>query len=139
MRRFSRASSFFTAGTGPMPMCEGSQPAAAQPTSVAMGVRPSSASLSSATIRQAAEASFCWLALPAVTVPFGISTRSLARLSGVTSARKPSSRANVTGSPLRCGTCTGTISSAKRPASQAAAARWWLRSAKASASSRVMP
>ena len=110
-------------------MCEGSQPAAAQPTRVAMGVRPSSASRSSATIRHAALASFCWLALPAVTVPLGMSTRSLPMLSVVASARKPSSRVNSTGSPLRWGTLTGTISSAKRPASQAAAARWWLRTA----------
>ena len=37
------------------------------------------------------------------------------------------------------GTSTGTTSSANTPLPQDAAARWWLRSAKASASSRVMP
>ena len=99
---------------------------------------PTTASLSSATTRQAAAASFCWLALPAVTVPSLISGRSLPSVAMVASARKPSSRAKTNGSPLRCGTATGTTSSSKLPASQAAAARWWLRSAKASASSRVM-
>ena len=34
------------------------------------------------------------------------------------------------------GTITGTTSAAKRPSAQAAAARWWLRAEKASASSR---
>ena len=56
----------------------------------------------------------------------GMIVRSLARVSGVESGRTPSSRLTVTGSPRRCGTWTGTTSSSNRPASQAAAARWWL-------------
>src|SRR5580658_8577132 len=93
----------FTAGTGPMPMREGSQPAAAQPTSQPIGSRPSSASLSSATTRQAAAASFCWLALPAVTTPPFSMAFSLPRLSGVASARTPSSLSKMIGSPRRRG------------------------------------
>ena len=111
-----------TAGTGPMPMRDGSQPAAAQPTSQPIGSRPSSASLSSATTRQAAAASFCWLALPAVTVPSFISGLQLApAIPAWSSARTPSSRAKTTGSPFFCGTLTGTTSSSKRPAAQACA------------------
>ena len=111
-----RANSRSTAGTGPMPMREGSQPAAAQPTSQPMGSRPSSASLSSATTRQAAAASFCWLALPAVTTPPFSSGASLARLSGVASARTPSSlveddRARRASAARR----TGTSSSSNLP------------------------
>ena len=49
---------------------------------------------------------------------------SLARPSAVVSARGPSSRDTVTGSPLRCGTATGTTSASNLPASQAAAARY---------------
>ena len=77
-----RSKSRFTAGTGPMPMRDGSQPAAAQPTSQPIGSRPSSSSLSSATTRQAAAASFCWLALPAVTTPSFSMGRSLAEALG---------------------------------------------------------
>ena len=56
----------------------------------------------------------------------------------VVPARGPSS-VSTTVSPLRVLTVTGTISSAKRPAAMAARARSWERTAKASASSRVMP
>ena len=48
----------------------------------------------------------------------------------VVSARMPSSSANTIGSPRRCGTSTGTISSAKSPFFCAAAARWCERAAK---------
>ncbi|MNC63884.1 hypothetical protein D3C75_1140440 [compost metagenome] len=91
-----------------------------------MGSRFSSASLSSATTRQAAAASFCWLELPAVTVPSRINGRSLPRLSRLASTRMPSSWRNRIGSPLRCGTLIGTTSESKRPSAQARAARWWL-------------
>ena len=65
-----------------------------------MGSRLRSRSSSSATTRQAAAASFCWLALPAVTVPSVDSGRSLASDSGVQSALIPSSREQTSGSPL---------------------------------------
>ncbi|SKT49330.1 Uncharacterised protein [Mycobacteroides abscessus subsp. abscessus] len=41
--------------------------------------------------------------------------RSPASEAAVVSARMPSSSANSIGSPLRCGICTGTTSSAKAP------------------------
>ena len=86
--------------------------------------------------------------LPAVTLPRAWNAgRSFASASSDVSRRGPSSIATVIsvafgGPPF--GVCTtrvvtGTISSAKRPASSAARARWWLRSAKASCSSREMP
>ena len=55
------------------------------------------------------------------------------------SPRMPSSVANATGSPLRCGIATGAISSANMPFSTAAAARWCERAENASCSSRVSP
>ena len=122
-----------------MPMVAGSQPTAVHPTRYAIGSRPSSSSRSSATTRQAAAASFCWAELPAVTVPSFMIGPSLASDAGVESARIPSSRSKVSGSPRRCGTSTGTTSSANFPSAQAAAARDWLRAAYASAASRPMP
>ena len=76
---------------GRCPCAAGSQPAAAQPTSYAIGSRPSSPSLSSATTRQAAAASFCWPELPAVTVPSFMIGRSLPRPPG-SSRRGPPRR-----------------------------------------------
>ncbi len=80
-------------------------------------------------------------ALPGVTVPPSRlkAGRSLARPARVASARGPSSRDTVTGSPLGWGTSTGTTSRAKAPASQAATALRWLSTAKASWSSRDTP
>ena len=64
-------------------------------------------------------------ALPAVMVPsLAKAGRSLPRLSAVVSGRTPSSEAKTTGSPLRCGISTGTISSAKAPFFSAMAASW---------------
>ena len=48
-----------TAGTGPRPIVPGWHPTADQPTRNPIGVRPSASSLSSATIKHAAAASFC--------------------------------------------------------------------------------
>ncbi len=76
---------------------------------------------------------------PAVIVPSPSNAgRSAARDSTVVSGRMPSSSVNITGSPLRCGIATGTISASKIPFFLAAAARWWERAATASCSSRVM-
>ncbi len=68
--------------------------------------------------------------LPALTVPFVVSNTggSLARLSSVVSARGCSS-AETTRSPFLPAMVTGAISSLKRPASIAAAQRFWLPSA----------
>jgi hypothetical protein len=65
--------------------------------------------------------------------------RSFASASSVVSGRGCSSVSTTTGSPLRCGISTGTISSANTPRSWAAAQRCWLRSANASWSSRLTP
>ena len=76
-------------------------------------------------------------ALPAVTVPSGFTIGfSLLSASRVVSGRGCSSQVTVT-APLRCGTVTGTISSASRPSAMAAPARCWLRTANASWSARA--
>ena len=64
--------------------------------------------------------------------------RSLLSDSAVLSALTPSSVSKTTGSPRRCGTWTGTISSASSPFLIASAARWWDRAANSSCSSRLM-
>ena len=79
-------------------------------------------------------------ALPAVMVPSASNAgRSPPRLSAVVPGRTPSSVSTTSGSPLRCGTDTLTISSAKRPSFWAADARSCDAAAKASWRSRVMP
>ena len=90
------------------------------------------------TISAAAPSEICD-ALPAVMVPsFANAGRRPESESVVVSGRTPSSSSTITGSPLRWGTGTGTISSARRPSFIAAAARSWLRAASSSCSSRVM-
>jgi hypothetical protein len=64
---------------------------------------------------------------------------SLARISIVVPGRMNSSCSTRVGSPRFCGISTGTISSASRPDSRAAAAFCCDRIANASWSSRVMP
>jgi len=62
---------------------------------------------------------------PAVMVPSAANAgRSFPRLAAVVSGRMPSSASTRTGSPLRCGTLTGVISSANRPLATARPARW---------------
>ncbi len=76
-------------------------------------------------------------AFPAVIVPVGFTTGfNFASASSVVSGRGCSSLSTETGSPFFCGTGTPTISSAMRPSRIAALARWWLRRANASWSSR---
>ena len=55
-----------------MPIYAGCTPATAHPFKKAMGFSPNSSSLSPATTRHTDAASFCELALPAVTVPPGV-------------------------------------------------------------------
>jgi hypothetical protein len=118
-------------------MMRGGTPAAvAMPSTRAMGVRPCFfAGASEATISAAAP-SLTPEALPAVTVPpLRKGVGSFARPSSVVSARGCSSRSTTTGSALRCGMVTGTISP-EAARSGAATARCCERSAKASWSSR---
>ena len=62
-------------------------------------------------------------AFPAVTEPSFLKTgRNLDKLSKLASFLGNSSVSKTTGSPLRCGMTTGTISSLKRPDSIAATA-----------------
>jgi hypothetical protein len=75
---------------------------------------------------------------PAVMVPSAANAgRSLPRLAAVVSGRMPSSAATTIGSPLRCGTLTGMISSANKPLSTARPARWCDCAANSSCSSLV--
>jgi len=82
--------------------------------------------------------SFTAEALPAVTVPSGRTIGFSFASASMLVARGCSSLSTIIGSPLRCGISTGTISAASRPFAWAAAARCWLRSAKASWSSRLI-
>ena len=76
------------------------------------------------------------LLLPAVTVPPAMKAGSS---DGQRLQRGVAARALVGGQRSRHrAACTGTISLAKTPLSCAAMARWWLRSAKSSWSSRLM-
>ena len=88
----------------------------------------------------AAPPSEIWLAFPAVTVP-SLSKAGLRAPSdsAVVPGRTPSSVSTRMGSPLRCLTETGTISSANRPSLMAAAARSWERAEKLSWASRLIP
>ncbi len=89
---------------------------------------------------RAAAPSEIWLALPAVIVPSGEKAGfSLASDSTVVSGRTPSSVSTTRGSPLRCGTFTGVISSAKRCSLIAAAARSCELAEKLSCRSRLRP
>ena len=78
-------------------------------------------------------------ALPAVTVPPSASGLSFASCSSVVSGRGCSSSATVTTAPLRPGTATGAISSAKKPSRRARSTRCCETSAKRSAASRPIP
>ena len=79
------------------------------------------------------------MALPAVTVPsLSNAGRSPLRLSGVVPGRTPSSVSTTIGSPLRWGSDTGAISSAKRPSLMALAARSCDVAASSSCASRLI-
>ena len=77
--------------------------------------------------------------LPAVIdPPCAKAGRRPASVSTVVSGRMPSSFVTTTGSPLRCGISTGTISASNTPSACAAAARWCERAATASCASRLI-
>src|SRR6476661_588863 len=102
--------------------------------------RPSCSALVRLITTTAAAPSESCEAFPAVTVPSAAKAgRSLARLSVVVPGRMPSSSVTSSGSPFRCGTGTGAISSSNDPALAAAAARSWLIAAYSSCSARVRP
>ena len=64
-----RSSTFWVAGTGPIPMISGGTPAQLQPMIRASGVRPSARARSSSIRTMAAAPSVSPLELPAVTLP----------------------------------------------------------------------
>jgi hypothetical protein len=100
----------------------------------ASGVTPPARTRSDTSSTPAAP-SFSGEELPPVTVPpLRNAGRLAASSSRVSPGRMPSSC--PTG-PAAVG--TGTISSSNRPASRAAPARWWLRSANPSCRSRLTP
>ncbi len=106
-------------------MVRGSTPAAAEATIRAQGFNPRAAAASSLIKTSAAAPSLIPEALPAVTVPLDRKAGlSFASASLEESRRGLSSVSTSMGSPFRCGTGTGTISSANFPESMAAMARW---------------
>ena len=79
------------------------------------------------------------LELPAVTLPSVANAGRRRPSDSSDESRRGTSSASTVTLPLRPGTSTGVSSSANRPASAAATAFAWLRSANASCSSRPMP
>ena len=125
------------AGAGPIPIIRGSTPAVAIVNKRARGVSPNLLAAASDANRRAQAPSFTPAALPAVTVPPSRNgAGSFAKPSIVVSGRGCSSRSTMMGSLLRWGMLTGVISSAKATLCWATPARFWLRNAKASWSSR---
>ena len=106
---------------------------------VAKGFRPRAAALLAFMTTTAAAPSLMPEALPAVTVPaLSNAGRRPDKASRLVLRLTYSSVSNTTGSPLRWGITTGTISSLNLPASWAAAAFCWLAMAKASCWARVI-
>ena len=133
------SSAFLVLKAGPTPMMDGSSPAEAPTTNLAIGFTPSSFAFSSLITTIAAAPSLMPEAFAAVTVPSALNAgRSLLMPSAVTPARGPSSLSNITVSFLTL-TGTGTISSLKRPSAQAFSHFCWLEAANSSCISRVRP
>ena len=113
-------------------MMRGATPAVAVAITSPLGVRPYFFAASADASRTAHAPSLTPDALPAVTVPSGLTMPlSFASASRLVS-RGCSSRLTTIGSPFFCAIVTGMISSASRPAAIAAAVRCWLRKANAS-------
>ena len=122
-----------------MPMTRGGTPALAIATTRASGSSPCARAAASEATISAQAPSLSPDALPAVTVPPSRNgAGSDASFASVVSGRGCSSRSTMRGAPRGPGTSTGTISTARRPASSAAAARCCERSAKASWSARAI-
>jgi hypothetical protein len=116
MARPSRDNAFLIAFDG-CDSSDGSGPATTPcaPISASRGA-PSSSALARDMTTTAQAPSEIWDEEPAVTVPSAENAgRSLASVSAVVSGRTPSSSVTMSGSPLRCGTGTGTISPSKNP------------------------
>src|SRR6266851_387209 len=114
-----------TAGAGPMPMIDGSQPEMPHPSSLPMGFKPFRSAKARVARMSAPAPSQMPLAAPAWMTPSFLNTLgSLARPSTVVSGRLCSSRANCTVAPFFAGSSMGAISSESRPASCAAAKRF---------------
>ena len=135
----ARSSALAAAGTGPMPMIRGGTPAVAALRTRASGRRPCASAYAREVSSSAPAPSLSVLELPAVTVPSRAKAGRSRASDSSEESRRGTSSASTTVLPLRPGTSTGTSSSAKRPASSAATAFAWLRSANASCSSRPMP
>src|SRR3546814_18867737 len=91
--RPARFSAFCDAGTGPMPMIDGLQPADAMLTILASGLRPSALALSADMINVHDAPSEIAELLPAVTLPLGLTAGlSLPRSARLASGRPPSSK-----------------------------------------------
>ncbi|MNP20096.1 hypothetical protein D3C76_1126570 [compost metagenome] len=137
--RLATSSTLRVAGTGPMPMIRGSTPAVAMATTRPRAVRPWRLATSGLASNSAQAPSLTPEALPAVMLPPSRNgVPSLASCSRVVSPRGCSSCSTTLVGPLRWGISTATISLARRPLAWAAAARCWLRRAKASWSAREM-
>ena len=121
-----------------MPITRGGTPVHTIEVTRASGVRPYRSTARSDATSSAAAPSLTPEEFPAVMLPPGNSGRSLPSASSEVS-RGCSSRSTSTGSPLRDGTATGTISRASRPPATALAVRSCDRSANASWSSRAIP
>src|SRR5690606_22833199 len=130
-----------TAFTGAKPVRTGSTPTEAHDLITARTGRPCSSAYSAEVTTTAAAASLRPEELPAVMLNPGISGWSglrAASFSAVVPRRGCSSVSNTVREPSGRVTRSGTISSVNRPSSIAWTARWWLRSAHASMSSREM-
>ena len=130
---------FLVAGTGPVPIISGATPALLYALMVPRIGKPSVSALARLASMTAAAPSFREDALPAVTQPSFLNTgRMAASFSTVVPARGFSSVSNTNGSPLRCGTSTGVISSLNFPDAIAASAFSCDAAAKISCSARLM-
>ena len=134
-----KASTFWVAGAGPMPMMRGSTPTLAMPTTRAFGVRPCLAALASSASNNAQAPSFTPEALPAVTVPSGRTMPlSLASASRLVS-RGCSSWLTSSASPYFWAMLTGVISASRHAFFCAISALRCERQAIWSCASREMP
>ena len=125
-----RSSAYAVAGIGAVSMKIGSAPRTERWWTRARGVSPWSFTARSDMTRTALAASEIWDDTAAVSRPPSTSAGSLAICSSEVPRRGPSSAVT---SP------SATISRSKRPSSCAVTARWWLSSANASMSARLIP
>ena len=130
--RPARSRALRVAGTGPMPITSGAQPATAMPRMRARTGRPCARAKAPEVTSSAAAPSVSGELVPAVTEPSaskaGLSSASLSTV--VSGRMQPSWRTRPVLPRI------GTISASNRPSARAAAALRWLVAAKASCASR---